>query len=230
MPPVLLVPGLLCTAEVFAPQVTALWPHGPVTVASTLEGRTIAEMAASILAAAPPHFALAGLSMGGYIAFEILRQAPDRVVKLALLDTTARPDTPQQIRLRRSMVAQARKGDFPALLTQAFNAVLHPSRRGDPRLQAINLRMGLTVGVEGFARQTEATMGRIDSRPGLSAIVVPTLVLVGDSDPLTPPDRAEEMAAAIPGARLVVLPECGHASTLEQPEAVNRALVDWLSG
>jgi pimeloyl-ACP methyl ester carboxylesterase len=230
MTPVVLVPGLLCSAEVFAPQVAALWPHGPVMVASTLEGETIAEMAAAILAAAPERFALGGLSMGGYISFEIMRQAPERVVKLALLDTTARPDTPEQTRLRRALVSRARREGFTGVLVEAMAAITHPSRRDDPALREINVRMGLAVGVDGFARQTEAVIARSDSRPGLSAISVPTLVLVGDSDPLTPPHLAEEMAGAIPGARLVVALQCGHACTLEQPEAVNRALVEWISG
>src|ERR1700733_4137734 len=96
MQPIVLVPGLLCSAEVFVPQVAALWPFGPVTVASTLEGKTMSEIAAAILATAPPSFALAGISMGGYICFEILRQAPERILKLALLDTSARPDTAEQ--------------------------------------------------------------------------------------------------------------------------------------
>lgn len=230
MTPVVLVPGLLCTAEIFAPQVAALWPHGPVTVASTLEGTSMAEMAASILAAAPPRFALAGLSMGGYVSLEILRQAPERVSRLALISTQARADAPEQVRLRRTMVAQARGGGFEAVLAQAMRALPHPSRRTDPALGEINQRMGRVIGIEGFARQTEAIIARIDSRPHLSSISVPALVLVGDSDPLTPPARAKEMAGAIPGARLVVIPECGHVATLEQPEAVNRALVEWLTG
>ncbi len=230
MTPIVLVPGLLCTAEVFAPQAAALWPYGPVMVASTLEGKTIAEMAAAILAAAPPRFALAGISMGGYISFEIMRQAPERVIKLALLDTTARPDMPEQTAARRALIAQARTtDDFRALLEQALAPILLPAHQNDPRLCETNVRMGLTVGVEGLMRQTEAIIGRVDSRPSLPAIAVPTLVLVGDGDVLTPLDRAEEMVAAIPGAWLVVVPECGHGSTLEQPEAVNRALVEWIT-
>jgi pimeloyl-ACP methyl ester carboxylesterase len=230
MTPVVLIPGLLCSAEVFAPQVAALWPYGPITVASTLEGETIAEIAAAILAAAPPRFALAGISMGGFICLKIMRRAPERVIKLALLDTSARPDTSEQSAQRRTLVAQARTGDFEALLAQALSGILHPAHQNDPALREINVRMGLTVGVEGLARQVEAVIARIDSRPGLSAISVPTLVLVGDRDLLTPLDRAEEMAAAIPDARLVVVSECGHGSTLEQPEAVNRALIAWTAG
>jgi pimeloyl-ACP methyl ester carboxylesterase len=233
MLPIVLVPGLLCTAEVFAPQIAALWPHGPVTVASTLEGKTIAEMAAAILATAPPRFALAGISMGGYISFEIMRQAPERVLKLALLSTHAHPDSPEQTAQRRTFADQSRAlspEDFAALIAPTLRALLHPAHQDDPAFSKNTVRMGQTVGVEALERQLAAVTARVDSRPGLPAISIPTLVLVGDGDPLIPVDRAEEMATAIPGARLVVVPECGHISTLEQPDAVNRALIDWITG
>ncbi|MGN6365767.1 alpha/beta fold hydrolase [Asticcacaulis taihuensis] len=229
MTPILLVPGLLCTPEVFAPQSAALEPYGPVIVADTLQGDTIPEIAAHILANAPPRFALAGISMGGYICFEILRQAPERVIKLALLDTTARPDTLEQTTQRRALIALSRKASFKTLLAQMLVTLVHPSHRRNAHLREVQIRMGLAVGIDGMARQQEAIIARADSRPDLPNIAVPTLVLVGDKDPLTPPDRAEEIASAIPNARLVIVPECGHLSTLEQPEAVNRALIDWLS-
>jgi len=228
MTPILLVPGLLCTAEIFAPQMAALWPYGPVTVASTLEGGTLPEIAANILSHAPPRFVLAGISMGGYICFEILRQAPERVIKLALIDTTARPDTPEQTTQRRALIALSRKASFRTILTQMFTSLVHPSHRRNAHLRDIQTRMGLAVGIDGMARQQAAIIARPDSRPDLPNIAVPTLVLVGDKDPLTPPDRAEEMAAAIPEARLVIVPDCGHISTLEQSEVVNRALIEWL--
>ncbi len=228
MTPVVLVPGLLCSAEVFAPQVTALWPYGQVTIASTLEGESIAQMADAILAAAPPHFALAGISMGGYLSLEIMRQAPERVTRLALLDTSARPDTPEQTARRRSLLALAQSGDFETVAVKALTALLHPARQSDPTLRDTNLRMARTLGVTGLARQTEAIIARRDSRPFLAQITISTLVLVGDTDAVTPADHAEEIAAAIPGAKLVVIPDCGHASTLEQPDAVNRALLDWI--
>lgn len=229
MTPILLVPGLLCTSEVFTPQIPALWPYGPVTIASTSIGTTMAEMAAAILADAPPRFALCGISMGGYVAFEIMRQAPGRVTRLALISTSARPDTPDQTAARRAMVAAARGEDFAALLTASTTAIMHPDRRGDASLVATNVRMGLVIGIEGFARQQEAIIGRPDSLPDLAAITVPTTVIVGDSDPLAPPERAAEIAAGVAGARLVTIPRCGHCSALEQPEAVNQALVDWIN-
>jgi len=226
--PIVLVPGLLCTAEIFAPQMPVLWPHGPVLVANTLEGRTLPEIAAGILAVAPPRFALAGISMGGYLSFELIRQAPARVAKLALLDTSARADTAKQSQDRRAFVARARAGDFETLLADALTAIMHPARRDDSRLREINLRMARTIGLEGMARQQEAIIARADSLALLPSIAVPTLVLVGDSDALTPPSRAREMAAAIPHAELVVVPQCGHASTIECPEAVNHALSAWI--
>jgi len=229
MTPIVLIPGLACTAEMFASQAAALWPYGPVTIASTMQGETMAEIAAAILADAPPRFALGGISMGGYIGLEILRQAPERVMRLALMDTSARADTPEQIEARQGFVARVRNGELETVLRQIAPNLLHPDRRGGAGLIEVQVRMGLAVGADGFVRQESAICGRIDSRPHLAAIPVPTLVLVGDSDPLTPPARAEEIAAAIPDANLVVIPECGHASTLEQPEAVSRALIDWLT-
>ncbi|WP_454714521.1 alpha/beta fold hydrolase [Caulobacter segnis] len=228
MTPIVLVPGLLCSEEIFAPQLPALWPHGPVQIANTLEGDTLPEMAALILAAAPSRFALVGVSMGGYLALEIMRQAQERVEKLALVCTSARPDTPEQTAARRKMLDQARAVGFERFLTLGADALTHPSRKGDPALNAISIRMGRAVGLEGFARQTEAVIARADSRPLLSEIKVPTVILVGDADPLTPQVLSEEMTATIPGAKLVIAPECGHVITLERPEVVNSALLEWL--
>jgi pimeloyl-ACP methyl ester carboxylesterase len=228
MIPLVFIPGLLCTAELFTPQVAALWPHGPVTIASTLEGETIAQMATTILAQAPPEFALIGLSMGGMISLEIMRQAPERVRKLALLSTSARPAPPAQTTLFGEMLAQARSGDAVTVMSEGLTAVLHPNHQQDPALRALNRRMATAMSVEAFARQAAAVRTRVDSRPSLAAIAVPTLVLVGEQDHLTPLDLAQEMATAIPQARLVIVPECGHASTLEQPQAVNYALREWL--
>lgn len=230
MTPILLIPGLLCSEEIFAPQLPALWPHGPVTIAQTLAGDTLAEIAARILADAPPRFALVGVSMGGYLAFEILRQARDRVAKLALVCTSARADTPEQSAARRRMVEQARAVGFERFCALGADALTHPSRKGEPALNAISARMGRAVGMEAFARQTEAVIGRADSRPLLASIKVPTVIVVGDADPLTPAALSEEMAAAIPGATLAIAPTCGHVVTLERPEVVNEALVGWLAG
>ncbi|WP_186192091.1 alpha/beta fold hydrolase [Burkholderia gladioli] len=229
MTPIVLIPGLLCTAEVFAPQIPALWPYGPVTVASTLEGDSIAAMAAAILASAPPRFALAGFSMGGYLAHEILRRAPERVTRLALLSTSARADQPIQVEMRQALLEAAKHGDYDTVLANATLNTAHVSLRRDPVFAATKRRMAADIGRAAFARQTAAVIGRPDSRRELPSIAVPSLVLVGDSDPVTPPEFAREMAEAIPSAKLVIVPECGHTSPLERPEAVNAALRDWLA-
>jgi pimeloyl-ACP methyl ester carboxylesterase len=189
----------------------------------------MAEIAGAILAQAPPRFALAGLSMGGYVSLEIMRQAPERVARLALLDTSARPDAPAQTETRRALMARARRGEFEAVLAETAPNLLHPDHRDHPALIRVQTRMGLCIGAQAYCRQQEAIIGRADSRPHLAKIAVPTLVLVGDEDRLTPPDRAKEMADVIPGASLTVIRDAGHLSTLEQPTAVNHALTHWLS-
>jgi pimeloyl-ACP methyl ester carboxylesterase len=227
--PVVLIPGLLASARLYGAQLPELWRRGPVMVADHTRADSMAAIARGILAAAPPRFALAGLSMGGYVCFEILRQAPARVAKLALLDTAARADTPEAAAMRRAQMAEASAGRLAAVVEAQFERTVHPARRGDRELRATNRRMAADVGPEAFLRQQTAIMERPDSRPTLAAIGCPTLVLVGEQDELTPPERAVEMAQGICGARLVTVPECGHLSTLEQPLDVTRALLGWLA-
>lgn len=226
--PVVLVPGLNCSARLYGEQIPALWRFGPVTVADHTRDESIAAIARRILATAPPRFALAGLSMGGYIALEIVRQAPARVAKLALLDTTARPETPEQTERRRPLIELAQTGRFAEVPERLFPAFIHRDRQGDAALTHVLRVMAEETGPEAFVREQQAIIGRPDMRASLAAIACPTLVLVGDGDALTPPALAEEIAAGIPGARLLVVPECGHLPPLERPHAVTRALVDWL--
>jgi pimeloyl-ACP methyl ester carboxylesterase len=227
-PPVVLIPGLLASARLYAAQIPALWQVGPVMVAQHTLDDSMTALAARILAAAPATFALAGLSMGGYVCFEILRQAPQRVARLALLDTSPRPDTPEQTAGRRAQIALASRGRFEEILEGQLPRLLWQRHREDPALRTLLEQMAQEVGVAAFIRQQTAIMGRADSRPTLGNIRCPTLVLVGENDELTPPERAAEMAGSIAGARLVTVPECGHVSTLEQPAAVTRALLEWL--
>ena len=212
----------------YAQQVEVLWPQGGVTLANHTRDDSMAALARRILTEAPSRFALMGLSMGGYISFEILRQAPERVAKLALLDTMARADTPEVSAARRAQMELAAGGRFTEVIEGLIPRLVHQRRHGDAALRDLIVGMGQEVGVEGYLRQQRANIGRIDSRATLTQIRCPTLVLVGDSDLLTPPERAAEIAAAIPGAELVVVPECGHLSTLERPAAVNDALRAWL--
>ncbi|HUE47826.1 MAG TPA: alpha/beta fold hydrolase [Steroidobacteraceae bacterium] len=225
---VVLLPGLLGSARLYAQQIPALWRSGAVTVADHTRDDSVAAIARRILAGAPARFALVGLSMGGYIAFEILRQAPERVVKLALLDTTARADTPEQSAARREQMALASSGRFEEVVEAIFVRAVHATRRADAELRALNRLMAEDVGSAAFLRQQTAIMGRSDSRPTLGSIRVPTLVLVGEGDELTPPARAAEIAQGIAAAHLVSVPLCGHLSTLERPREVTSALLAWL--
>src|ERR1700728_505853 len=224
--PIILVAGLNCSARLYAEQIPALWQFGPVAVADHRRDDSLAAIARRILSAAPPRFALAGLSMGGYIAFEIIRQASDRVAKLALLDTGARPEVPERTAQRKPLMEMAKTGRFADILDLQYPLLVHRSRHNDAALKASVRAQNEETGPEAYLRQQQAIITRPDSRPTLGAIKCPTLVLVGDSDEATPPELAREMAAAIPEAQLVVVPECGHLSTIERPQAVNKALIE----
>jgi pimeloyl-ACP methyl ester carboxylesterase len=227
--PIVLVPGLNCSARLYAEQIPALWRFGPVTVADQRRDESIAGIARRILAAAPPRFALAGLSMGGYIAFEIMRQAASRVVRLALLDTGARAEALERTEMRKPLIALAKAGRFAEIMDSQYPTLVHRSRHADAALKAAVRAMNEETGPDAYLRQQQAIITRPDSRPTLETISCPTLVLVGDSDEATPPELAREMATGIRGAKLVVVPECGHLSTMERPQAVNRALVEWMA-
>ena len=224
-----LVPGLLCTKALWAPQVEALGDIAEITVADHTRHDSMAAIAQSILDAAPERFALAGLSMGGYIAYEIVRQAPQRVTKLALLDTGSRADTPERAAARRELIATAEREGARRAQQLLMPVLIHKARLADkPLVQTIE-QMADDIGVDAFKRQQAAIMTRPDNRPFLPSIACPTLVLVGREDALTPVELSQEIAAGIPGARLEIIPDCGHLSTMEQPEAVNRALRAWLA-
>lgn len=224
-----LVPGLLCSAALWAPQVAALADIADITIADHTRHDTMAGIAGSILNAAPERFALAGLSMGGYISYEIVRQAPRRVTKLALLDTGSRADTPERSEGRRNLIALAEREGVREAQRQLMRVLIHTARLADtPLVQAVE-QMAEDIGLEAFKRQQAALMGRPDSRPLLPSITCPTLVLVGREDALTPVAMSQEIAAGISGAKLEVVPDCGHLSTMERPEAVNRALRIWLT-
>lgn len=227
--PLVLVPGLLCSARLYAHQIAALWPHGQVAVADHRRDDTMEAIAARILKDAPPHFALAGLSMGGYIAFAMMRLAPERIAKLALLDTSARPESPEARAGREKFIAMAQAGKLHDVVEALTPKFLHRNHASDEGLKKIVRDMAHDTGPDAFVRQQKAIMTRADSRPLLSEIGCPTLVLVGDGDELTPPELAREIAADILGSTLAVIPDCGHLSTIEKPDAVNAAMSKWLS-
>jgi pimeloyl-ACP methyl ester carboxylesterase len=226
--PILLVPGLVSSPRIFAPVIPALWRHGPVMVANHVRDDNIAVIARRILAEAPPRFALVGHSMGGYVSFEIMRQAPERVAKLALIDTQARPDTPEAGERRRASIARTRAGGLHDLIDELFPLLVHPSRAGDACLRRLIHDMADDVGAEGFINNQTAIMSRTDSRPTMATIECPTLVLTGDQDMLIPNTNSKEMAEGIPGAKRVIIPDCGHCPQPERPQATADALVEWL--
>jgi pimeloyl-ACP methyl ester carboxylesterase len=226
--PILLVPGLTCSARIYAPVMPMLWRFGPVTVANHIRDDSMSAIARRILADAPPRFALAGHSMGGYIAFEIMRQAPERVAKLALINTQARPDTAEASARRWALMARARDGGLHDVVDEMFPLMVHPSRAHEAGLRELFHDMADDVGVEGFINNQTAIIARADSRPTLAAITCPTLVLTGDQDLVIPNSLSKEMAQGIAGAKLVILPDCGHCPQPEQPEATAEALAEWL--
>ncbi len=226
--PLLLVPGLASSARVYAPIIPALWRLGTVMVANHIRDDSIEGIARRILTEAPPRFALAGHSMGGYIAFEIMRQAPERVAKLALINTQARADTPEAIERRRGHIARALRGELRALRDETFPDLVHSSRRDDESLRKLMHAQDEDVGVERYVAQQYAMIARVDSRPTMAGITCPTLVLSGDEDKLIPNWLSKEMADGIAGAKLVILDRCGHLPQPEQPAATVAALTEWL--
>jgi pimeloyl-ACP methyl ester carboxylesterase len=228
--PLVLVAGLLCDERLWQPQAERLADLANPVIANVIGDGSVSEMARSVLGTAPSagRFALAGLSMGGYVALELMRVAPDRVARLALLDTSARADTPEQTLARRELIELAENGRFEEVPRRLLPGVFHPDRLDDERLTSTVFGMADAVGPEAFVRQEEAIIGRPDSRGTLTGIACPTLVLCGREDAMTPLPLHEEMASLIPGSRLRVIEKCGHLSTIERPEAVTAALREWL--
>jgi pimeloyl-ACP methyl ester carboxylesterase len=189
---------------------------------------SISALAAEVLAKAPPRFAVAGLSMGGYVALEIVRQAPERVVKLALLDTNARADTNEQRRRRQVLMALAGRGEFRGVTPRLLPMLIHPDRTGEAELTGELMAMAERVGRDAFLRQQTLIMERQDSRTMLPQVACPTLVLCGRQDAISTLEMHVEMADAIPGARLAIVEECGHLASLERPHATTALMRDWL--
>jgi pimeloyl-ACP methyl ester carboxylesterase len=228
--PLILLPGLLCDAALWEPQLSELADIADFFVADLTEQQSMEEMGASVLRDSPwKEFALAGLSMGGYVAQEVMRQAPQRVKKLALLDTRSRGELPEETERRRALMKLAQSGrNFTPVTNRMLPLMLHESRVKDALLVKVIREMAERTGIEAYIRQQNAIIARPEYRPMLPSIACPTLVLCGRQDRLTPLENSEEMAAVIPGAKLVVVEECGHLSTLERPGTVNRAMRSWL--
>ena len=227
--PLLLLPGLVCTRVVWAPQIAALAPDRPIIVPDFRGYDSFEAMAEAALAQAPPRFALAGHSMGGRVALEIMRRAPERVERLALLSTGVHPVEPGEIGPRRMLAALAERGGMTAVVHRWLPPMLHPRSRSDAALVKAIEAMWCEATPQAFARQIHAALNRRDLRPVLPTIACPVLVLCGADDSWSPPAQHKEIADAIPGARLSVVPESGHMVTLEAPEQVNAELQRWLA-
>jgi pimeloyl-ACP methyl ester carboxylesterase len=224
----ILLPGLLCDDALWSHQTRYLSEIADITVADLTGRDSVSALAADVLAKAPPRFALAGLSMGGYVALEIVRQAPERVVKLALIDTNARSDTDEQRRKRRGLMALADRGEFRGVTPRLLPVLVHPDRTNDVELTGEVMAMAERVGRDAFLRQQKLIMDRPDSRPLLPSIASPTLVLCGRQDAISTVEMHAEMADAIPRSRLAVVEECGHLASLERPHATTALMRDWL--
>lgn len=226
--PIILVPGLACSPRIYAPQIPDLWRVAPVQIANHARGGDMAAIARRILAEAPLRFALAGHSMGGYIVLEMFRQAPERIARLALLSTSARPETPEATERRRGLIAEVKAGGYHKVMEGLFGKFVHPSLASDANLRKIVFDMADDVGPDAFVWQLEAIMTRADSRPTLAQIKCPTLVLTSDTDNMVPNEFSTELADGIQGAKLVTIPDCGHLPQLEKPQAMTDAMLDWL--
>jgi len=223
---VFILPGLLEDADAFTAQVDSLREVAAFAVADLTRESSMKALAANALRQAPAGpLSLVGHSMGGYVALEIMRQAPERVERLALLNTNARPDSAESTGNRRRLMALAQK-DFPAVIQALLPKLAKPEHL--EKVSGTITEMALAAGKEAFARQEEAIIGRVDSRPGLAAIRCPTLVIAARDDQLMPVGILKELADGIPGARLAIVEDCGHMASLERPEEVTKLLGEWL--
>lgn len=228
--PLIFVPGLLCDDALWAHQVDALAPVADCLITDRhMYHNSIETIAAAIVAQAPPRFALAGLSMGGYIALEICRKYSDRVDRLALVDTSARADTVEQTGRRENLMAQCQQGKFADVVELLFSVLVHPERLNDTVLKRQIVEMAHRIGPEVFEQQQRAIINRPDQVTSLTKISCPTIVVCGQHDQITPRACSEEMAGNIRTSELVVIPGCGHMSTMEKPAEVSTALHNWLT-
>lgn len=228
MTPLVLIPGMMCDARLFVPQIEAFSHRWPIHLPPIGNAETIEGLASGVLEQAPPRFALAGLSMGGIIAMQIMALAPDRVERLALLDTNPWADTPETSANRDRQIALVRKGQLAAVMRDEMKPNYLAGGPGRDRILDLCMEMALSLGDDVFVRQSSALKIRPDQCANLETVQVPTLVLCGAEDTLCPLDRHEEMHRRIAHSRLHLIDRAGHLPTLERPEATNAALREWL--
>ncbi|WP_141454058.1 alpha/beta fold hydrolase [Pseudoxanthomonas sp. z9] len=227
-PTLLLLPGLLCDARLWRDQVEDLADLAEISVPDLTLDDSVGAMAARVLAQAPARFALGALSMGGYVAFEILRQAPQRVERLALLSTSARADPPKRAAVRRASLAMAERGRFAGVTRKLLPQLVHASRVDTPVGEEV-MAMAERVGRDAFLRQQRAILERPDSQPLLPTLSMPAVVGVGDDDRMTAPEESRILQTGIAGARLHVFADCGHLPPMEKPRETNDLLRAWLT-
>jgi len=225
---VYLLPGLLCDRSLWRHQLEVLTVDYDLRVADFSVGDSMETYVDSILAQAPEKFSVAGLSMGGYVALELMRKAPERVERLALLDASPYADQTEHRDFRKSSMDMAKERGIGDVIDAVLPRLIHPSRYEDEELVKVIDAMAHRVGVDGFLKQQTALLNRDDYYNDLVSVTCPTLVAVGRQDGMTPPRISREMAEAMPNAALVEIENCGHLSTLEQPEAVTALLRYWL--
>lgn len=226
--PLLLLPGLLNDEALWAAQIRDLGDIANAQVADLTLDDNVAAMAARALASAPPRFALAALSMGGYVALEMMRQAPERISRLALFDTSATADSPARAAQRRAAMDSLSLGRFVGVTGRLLPQLIHPDHVAGTVGEVVRA-MAARVGGAAFLRQQQAILDRPDSTALLPKITVPTLVAVGDSDRLTPPADAHLIRDAIPGAAFHCFTRCGHLPPLEKPDETSAVLRAWLN-
>ena len=229
-PTVVLIPGLAADARMWGHQLAGLGPLAPTAVATAHQPcGTITAMAQAVLEQFDGELVLCGASMGGMVAMEATRLAPSRVSGLALLGTVAHPETPEMHQLRSDAIVLFEQGRSEEIIRANVPLAFHPDHATDPVLTGQYLTMVLEAGPETLIRHNRAVMARPDARAHLGQIPCPTLVLCGEADQLTPPEHSRAIAAAIPGARLALVPGAGHMLTMEQPQRVNTLLREWMA-
>lgn len=228
LPQLILLPGLLNDAELWRDQISGLADVARPWVPDLTRGETIRELAQSVLADAEPAFALAGFSLGGYVAQEIARSAPERIERLALLDTSIRVDAPDRAARRRALTEAARKpGEFIGISHAILKSYVDASRLSDIDLTSRIVAMTQRLGRDVFIRQN--SLEREDGEAALRALGVPLLIICGENDQITPAAGHRDMARAIGCSHLLVIPRAGHMTPMEAPGPVNGALRHWLS-
>jgi len=226
--PLYLLPGLMCDDRIWAAQVVALAEYSPVAVGGYGDARSLETMARRVLASAPQKISLAGHSMGGRVALEIFRLAPERIERLALLDTGVHPVVPGEREKRMALLELGRREGIEALVDAWLLPMLHPDRRRDADFVAPLREMCMKGGIARFENQVTALLERPDASALLAAIRCPALVGVGSDDAWASVEQHRAMAAAIAGAKLVIFPRAGHMTPVEAPGEVTAALHDWL--